>query len=214
MRAQNRGRRQGSLPARTEGVEGGRLPPRPRRPALQSRRSRRGTRWALRIQACPARVRHRCPTTCREEARRPGRDESVSAFDVPTIANRASPTASNTSTGLRNRSVSGYQKKAINPATTETATYRQSWMATGGTAPIRMSRVIPPKFAATNDNTRTPNISRRCLIPAAAPLSAKTKVPPRSRANQKCVDHDVFVHNHMIQRPARLIMNDHRRCLH
>src|SRR5689334_20477620 len=40
--------------------------------------------------------------------------------------------------------------------------------------------MIPPKFAATNDSTRTPNRSSRRLNPAAAPLSAKTKVPHRS----------------------------------
>src|SRR5690348_158526 len=46
------------------------------------------------------------------------------------------------------------------------------------------SRVIPPKFPATNDTTRTPNRSSRRLTPAVAPLSAKTKVPARSSTNR------------------------------
>src|SRR5690242_6682322 len=40
--------------------------------------------------------------------------------------------------------------------------------------------MIPPTFAAANESTRTPNRSKRCLIPAIAPLNAKTKVPERS----------------------------------
>ena len=66
------------------------------------------------------------------------------------------------------------------PASSETARYRQSLIAAGGTAPIRRSRVMPPTLPAANDNTSTPKRSSRCLTPAAAPLSAKTKVPTRS----------------------------------
>src|SRR5262249_48214841 len=53
-------------------------------------------------------------------------------------------------------------------------------MAAGGTAPIKISRMIPPVFAATKDSTKTPNTSSLRLTPAIAPLSAKTKVPARS----------------------------------
>src|SRR5579862_1592518 len=70
----------------------------------------------------------------------------------------------------------------MRPASIETAMYRQSLMAAGGTAPIIKSRAIPPELPAANDNTRTPNKSSLCLTPAVAPLSAKTKVPPRSKA--------------------------------
>ena len=50
--------------------------------------------------------------------------------------------------------------------------------------PIMRSRVIPPKFPATNARTRTPNKSSRRLSAAPAPLSAKTKVPRRSSTNR------------------------------
>src|SRR5262249_15024710 len=60
--------------------------------------------------------------------------------------------------------------------------YRQFLIATGGSAPIIRSRAIPPELPAAKDNTRTPKRSSLCLTPAVAPLSAKTKVPPRSKA--------------------------------
>src|SRR4051812_7014903 len=46
------------------------------------------------------------------------------------------------------------------------------------------SRVMPPKFPATNERTRTPNRSSRRLTPAVPPLSAKTKVPRRSSTSR------------------------------
>src|SRR5262249_44975408 len=46
------------------------------------------------------------------------------------------------------------------------------------------SAMMPPKFPATNDRTRTPNRSSRRLTPAMAPLSAKTKVPSRSSSSR------------------------------
>ena len=42
---------------------------------------------------------------------------------------------------------------------------------------MRTSRPMPPKLAAANDNTRTPKISKRCRIPAIAPLTANAEVP-------------------------------------
>ena len=60
--------------------------------------------------------------------------------------------------------------------------YRQSLIAAGGCAPIITSRAIPPELPAAKDRTRTPNKSSLCLTPAVAPLIAKTKVPPRSKA--------------------------------
>src|ERR1043166_4572674 len=65
--------------------------------------------------------------------------------------------------------------------------YHESLIATGGAAPIIRSRAIPPELPAANDNTRTPKRSSRCLTPAVAPLSAKTKVPPRSKAIRSVV---------------------------
>src|SRR5690349_5845967 len=58
-------------------------------------------------------------------------------------------------------------------------------MAAGGTAPIITSRAIPPEFPAAKDNTRTPNRSSLFLTAAVAPLSANTKVPPRSKATSR-----------------------------
>ena len=52
----------------------------------------------------------------------------------------------------------------------------------GGTAPMSTSRTMPPELAAAKDSTRTPKTSSRCFTAAAAPLSANTKVPPRSSA--------------------------------
>src|SRR5215471_4615652 len=66
------------------------------------------------------------------------------------------------------------------PAKSDTPRYRQSPTAPGGTAPIRRSRVMPPEFPAAKDKTMTPNKSSPRLVPANAPLSAKTKVPTRS----------------------------------
>src|SRR5689334_7219520 len=54
-------------------------------------------------------------------------------------------------------------------------------MSVGCTAPMSRSRVMPPTFAAVNDSTSTPKMSRRCFTPETAPLNAKTKVPSRSR---------------------------------
>src|SRR6476620_10722794 len=66
--------------------------------------------------------------------------------------------------------------------------YRQSLMAAGGTAPIITSRAIPPELPAAKDKTKTPNKSSLCLTPAVAPLSAKTKVPPRSKATSNVLN--------------------------
>ena len=94
----------------------------------------------------------------------------------------ASPAASNTSTGLLSRLMIRCQENVTSPATIDTAIYRQSLIAAGVCAPMMTSRVIPPELPAAKDKTRTPNKSSLCLIPAVAPLSANTKVPPRSKA--------------------------------
>src|SRR4051794_32968247 len=49
------------------------------------------------------------------------------------------------------------------------------------------SRVIPPKFPAASDKTRTPNKSSLRLTPALAPLSANTKVPRRRSSTNRSV---------------------------
>src|ERR1700687_5207522 len=79
----------------------------------------------------------------------------------------------------------GYQKNVIRPARKDTARYRQSLIAAGGTLPISTSRAIPPAFAAAKESTRIPNRSSLCLTPATAPLSAKTNVPLRSSATSR-----------------------------
>ena len=84
----------------------------------------------------------------------------------------------------RSRSIAVGHQKVIMPAKTETARYRQSLIAAGGTAPISRSRVIPPKLPTTNDNTSTPKMSSRRPTPAVAPLTAKTKVPIKSSTNR------------------------------
>ncbi len=53
--------------------------------------------------------------------------------------------------------------------------------ASGGTAPIKMSRAIPPATAVTKASTRTPNTSRRRSTLTMAPLSAKTIAPTQLR---------------------------------
>src|SRR5689334_20874519 len=68
----------------------------------------------------------------------------------------------------------------MTPARSETARYRQSLIAAGGTDPISTSRVTPPMFPATNERTRAPNRSSCRDTPALAPLIANTKVPTRS----------------------------------
>ena len=75
--------------------------------------------------------------------------------------------------------------------------YRQSLIAAGGTAPIITSRAIPPELPAAKDNTRTPKISSRCLTPAVAPLSAKTNVPPRSKATSSVLTRMLLVDDHL-----------------
>ena len=77
------------------------------------------------------------------------------------------------------------EKRALylhQPASIDTAMYRQSLIAAGGCAPIITSRAIPPELPAAKAKTKTPNKSSLCLTPAVAPLSANTKVPPRSNA--------------------------------
>ena len=73
-----------------------------------------------------------------------------------------------------------YQRNVTPPAASETATYRQSLIAAGGTAPISRSRVTPPALPATNASTPTPNGSSLFFTPDAAPLRANTNVPIRS----------------------------------
>src|SRR4029078_55400 len=55
-----------------------------------------------------------------------------------------------------------------------------SVIATGGTAPIRTSRIMPPTTATTKDKKRTPNKSKRFCMPSSPPLRANTKVPTES----------------------------------
>jgi hypothetical protein len=97
-----------------------------------------------------------------------GLSPKASAFCAPDTAKSASPAPSNTSTGFRSRSMAVGHQKVIIPAKTETARYRQSLIAAGGTAPISRSRVIPPKLPTTNDNTSTPKMSSRRLTPNLA----------------------------------------------
>jgi hypothetical protein len=66
----------------------------------------------------------------------------------------------------------------------ETAMYRQSLIAMGGTAPTITLRAMLPELLAAKDNTNTPKRSSLYLTLAVAPLSAKTKVPPRSKASE------------------------------
>src|SRR3546814_18397443 len=73
----------------------------------------------------------------------------------------------------------------MTPAKTETSRYRAAVSAAGGTAPISRSRVIPPKLRVTKEITRMPQMSRRRLTAATAPLIAKTNVPPKSRNRPK-----------------------------
>ena len=78
-----------------------------------------------------------------------------------------------------------YHRKVTPPAASETATYRQSLIAAGGTAPIRESLVTPPALPATNASTPTPNRSSLFFTPDAAPLRANTNVPIRSSVRSR-----------------------------
>src|SRR5258708_6692441 len=57
-------------------------------------------------------------------------------------------------------------------------------MDAGGTAPISRSRAMPPATPAAQATTSTPNRSKRRRTPLVAPLTANTKVAPRSIASK------------------------------
>ena len=107
-----------------------------------------------------------------------------SAFCVPATAKSPSPAASNKSTGLRSRSMakghpkgddSGEQRnRQIAPVVNRRRRHRADQQVASDA----------PGIARRIRQTRTPNRSSRCLTPAVAPLSAKTKVPMRSSSNR------------------------------
>jgi len=56
--------------------------------------------------------------------------------------------------------------------------------AAGGTAPMRMSRTMPPPAAVTMPSATIPTMSSRASSrPVSAPLTANTNVPVRSSAS-------------------------------
>lgn len=100
---------------------------------------------------------------------------------MPATANRPSPKASSMRNGPRSLAIALGKANVTTPAPAPAAIYLQSVIATGGTAPRRTSRSIPPPRPLTNATTATPKISRSSLIASTAPVEAKTITPLRSR---------------------------------
>src|SRR5690242_3691918 len=89
--------------------------------------------------------------------------------------------------------------------------YRQSAMPGGGTAPISRSRRIPPTLAAAYDSTSTPKMSSLCLMPADAPLNAKTKVPQRSSTSTRVLTVTYWERCIRLRQPC---LRGNHQCLH
>jgi hypothetical protein len=94
---------------------------------------------------------------------------------VPETAKSASPAASKSSTELLSLSTAENQWKVITPARIETAKYRQSLIAAGGTDPIKTSRVIPPKISGDKRKHEYSEQIELALHPGSRPTDCKHK---------------------------------------
>ena len=89
-----------------------------------------------------------------------------------------------------------YQKNVIIPARMETATYRQSLIAAGGTAPIITSRAIPPELPAAKDKTRTPKQIEPVLHRGRRSAERKDERAAKIEGHQQRVYQDMPVYGH------------------
>ena len=80
----------------------------------------------------------------------------------------------------------------------ETATYRQSLIAAGGTAPIITSRAIPPELPAAKDKTRTPKRSSLCFTAGRRAAERENERAAKIEGHQQRVHQDVLVDDHRL----------------
>jgi hypothetical protein len=103
--ARSRGPRPRSSPRSTATARRRRSRPRPHPPRRRRHKDRHAARWEFRPAAHRGSCRRRSRSACRGSAAMTGASPKASAFCVPETAKSASPAPSNTSTGLRSRSM-------------------------------------------------------------------------------------------------------------